>query len=137
MQNIEWLQMLIGMLGGGSLVGVIVGLVTIPSTKKKANAEARREEAAAKNAEIENIKSALTEWQKIAEERQEACHEKDGRISELTKQVDERYVDIGQWRDKYNAKQEEITSLRVKIATDELKMCQLKGCEKRTPPTGW
>ena len=133
MQNIEWLQMLIGMLGGGSLVGVIVGLVTIPSTKKKANGE----EAAAKNAEIENIKSALTEWQKIAEERQEACHEKDGRISELTKQVDERYVDIGQWRDKYNAKQEEITSLRVKIATDELKMCQLKGCEKRTPPTGW
>lgn len=129
--------MLIGVLGGGSLVGAIVGLVTIPSAIKKAAAEARKEEAEAKTTEIENMKAVADGWKELAEERQEANKEKDERISELTKQVDERYVDIGQWRDKYNAKQEEVTQLRVKIATDEVKMCQLRGCEKRTPPTGY
>lgn len=137
MQNIEWLQMLIGVLGGGSLVGAIVGFFTIPSAIKKAAAEARKEEAEAKSTEIENMKAVADGWKDLAEERQEANKEKDARIAELTKQVDDRYVEIGNWRDKYNGKQEEVTTLKVRIATDEVKMCQLRGCEKRTPPTGY
>ena len=137
MERIEWLQMFIGVLGGGSIVGTIVGFFTIPSMVKKASSEARKEEAEAKHAEISNMKDVADGWKELAEERQEACKEKDERIAALNKQIDERYTDIGLWRDKYNSKQEEVATLRVKIANDEVKMCQLRGCEKRTPPTGY
>ena len=80
---------------------------------------------------------ALETMIEIAEERQEACKEKDQRIAELTHQVDERYIDIGNWRDKYNAQQEEITTLKVQIAANTPKICEKRGCEERTPPSGY
>jgi gas vesicle protein len=133
----DWLQILIGLFGGGTVVGTIVGLITIPAAKKKANAEAKKEEAEAKNAEIENIKSALNEWQKIAEERQEACQEKDARIADLMGQIDARYVDIGEWRDKYDGLRMENTDLKVKMAGMVPRICEVKGCATREPQSGW
>lgn len=122
----EWINTLISLAAGGALVAIF----TLPSAIRKAKAEAR-------SADLDNLQKAVEGWKQLADERQEANREKDARISELTKQVDERYIDIGQWRDKYNALQEENTTLKVKIATDEVKLCQKRACSDRTPPTGY
>ena len=138
--TLDWLNIIIGVITGGGLIT----LITIPQIRKKADAdakkaaaEARKEEAEAKAAEVATVKAAADAWKELAEERQEANHEKDERIAELTKQVDERYIDIGTWRDKYNHQQEEITSLKVQIAANMPKICEKRGCEDRTPPTGY
>lgn len=135
--NMDWITLLLGLAGGGSVVGLIVGIVTIPSAVKKAAAAARKEEAEAKQTEVANMKSVADGWKELADERQEANKEKDERITFLMKQIDERYVDIGDWRDKYNHQQKEIASLEVKIAGMLPKICEKRGCEDRTPPTGY
>lgn len=122
----EWINIIIAAISGGALVSFF----TLPSAIKKAKAEAR-------SADLDNLQKAVEGWKELADERQEANREKDARITELTKQVDERYIDIGQWRDKYNTLQEENTTLKVKIATDEVKLCLKRGCPDRTPPTGY
>lgn len=130
---LDWLNLIIGIITGGGLIT----LITIPQIKKKADADAKKAAAEAKATEIENMKAVADGWKEISEERQEACKEKDQRIAELTHQVDERYIDIGNWRDKYNAQQEEITSLKVQIATNTPKLCEKRGCPDRTPPSGY
>lgn len=129
----DLLNMIIGVITGGGLIT----LITVPQVRKKADAEARKAVADAKATEIANMKSVADGWKEIAEERQEACKEKDQRIEELTRQVDERYVDIGNWRDKYNAQQEEITALKVDSAAKLPKICEKRGCPDRTPPSGY
>ena len=125
------------LLGGGSFVGLIVGIFTIPSAKKKAAAEARKEEAEAKSAEVATVKAAAEAWKELAEERQEANHEKDARIAELTGIVDARYMDIGEWRDKYNHSQEENAQLRVENTKLMMTKCIKPGCPDREPPSGF
>lgn len=137
MESFDWVSLVLGLTGGGSLVGLVVGVFTIPAAIKKAAAEARKEEAEAKATEINNMKSVADGWKELAEERQEACHEKDGRITELTAQVDARYIDIGEWRDKYNTKCEENTNLKVELANEKVKLCFVRGCLKREPQTGY
>lgn len=138
--TLDWLNLIVGIITGGGLIT----LITIPQIRRKADAEARKAAAearqtvaAAKATEIANMKAVADGWKELAEERQEANKEKDERIAELTKQVDERYIDIGTWRDKYNHQQEEITSLKVQIAANMPKICEKRGCEDRTPPTGY
>ncbi len=123
--ELEWLQLILGFVGGG-----FVSLLTIPSVIKKSKAEARA-------VEIDNLQKACDGWKELADERQEANREKDERIKELTRQVDERYADIGMWRDKYNAQQDEITELRVYKATNEVKLCMKRGCQDREPQSGY
>ena len=125
------------LLGGSSLLGLIIGIVTIPSAKKKAAAEARKEEAEAKTAELNNMKAVADGWKELADERQEANKEKDARIAELTGIVDARYVDIGEWRDKYNHSQEENAQLRVENTKLMMTKCMKPGCLDREPPTGY
>ena len=133
----DWITLISGIVGGGSIVSLIVGIFTIPSAVKKAGAEARKDEAEAKRTEVENMRSVADGWKELAEERQESNKEKDERIAELNKQVDARYADIGEWRDKYNHQQEEVTNLKVQIASMMPKQCEKRGCADRTPPTGY
>ena len=137
---LDWLNLIIGIITGGGLIT----LITIPQIKKKADAdakkaaaEARKEEAEAKATEVANMKAVADGWKELAEERQEANEEKDKRIAELTRQIDERYIDIGKWRDKFNTQQEEITLLKVEKASMMPKQCEKRGCADRTPPTGY
>lgn len=125
------------MAGGGSVVGLIVGIFTIPSAIKKAAAEAKKEEAEAKTAELNNMKAVADGWKELADERQEANKEKDARIAELTGHVDARYIEIGEWRDKYNHSQEENAQLRVENTKLMMTKCMKPGCLDREPPTGY
>ena len=133
----DWITLILGMAGGGSVVGLIVGIFTIPSAIKKAAAEAKKEEAEAKTAELNNMKAVADGWKELADERQEANKDKDARIAELTGIVDARYVDIGEWRDKYNHSQEENAKLRVENTKLVMTKCMKPGCLDREPPTGY
>ena len=118
-------------------MSLIVGVFTIPAAIKKAGAEARKEEAEAKRIEIENMKSVADGWKELAEERQEAEKEKNARIAELNGIVDARYIDIGEWRDKYNHSQEENAKLRVENTKLVMTKCMKPGCLDREPPSGF
>lgn len=119
-------------LGGG-----ITALVTIPWVMKKARAEAR-------SLELENIQKAVSEWQKIADERQEQVAEYQGREKQyiderdrLNQKVDELYTVNSGWRDRYNDLQTENTRLQVQAATNEVKLCLKRNCPDREPQSGW
>lgn len=129
----DWVEIIIGAVSGGALVS----LLTIPFAIKKAKAEARA-------AELDNIQKVADGWEKLCDERQEECdhketlvREKEQRIDELNGRIDNLYVSVGEWRDKYTAQQEEIASLKVKIATDEVKLCMVRGCANREPQSGY
>ena len=122
----DWITLVEGLVTGGALVGI----ATLPSAVRKAKAEARA-------SEIDNMKEVADGWKALAEERQEANAEKEARIKELTQQIDDRYADIGQWRDKCAAQQEEISSLKVKIVKNEVKLCMRRGCSDREPQSGY
>ena len=68
---IEWMDTVMGIIGGGTLVS----LLTLPSIIKKAKAEA-------KASELDNMQKVADGWKAIADERQEACMEKDRVIAE-------------------------------------------------------
>ena len=133
----DWIALVIGLAGGGSIVGLVVGFATIPQAVKKASAEARKEEAEAKAAELNNMKAVADGWKELSEERQEANKEKDLRIAELTGAVDARYIEIGEWRDKYNHSQEENAKLRVENTKLMMTKCIKPGCLDREPPTDY
>lgn len=126
----NWVEILIGLFTGGG----IVALFTIPQAIKKAKAET-------KAAEMENVQRASDAWKDLAEERQEAYNElrteyKDAMTAKNAK-IDELYKDITDWRDKYNHSQEELSQERVWRAANEVKLCIIRGCEKRDPPSGY
>lgn len=122
----NWLEIIIGALSGGALVS----LLTMPSIIKKAKAEA-------KAADNDNALRVADGWKQLADERQEANADRDRRIHELNEKIDTLYVVNSEWRDKYNAQQEEITRLKVAAAADAPRLCERRGCPDRTPPTGY
>ena len=126
MSNIEILNIVIGLLTGGGLVSVF----TIPALIKKAKAEARA-------AEIENVKQAVETWKEISNERQEEIGELKKELEEKDSKIDSLYLVNSEWRDKYNEKCAVITDLKVKMATNEVKLCKRRGCAQREPQSGY
>ena len=123
---IEWMDTVMGIIGGGTLVS----LLTLPSIIKKAKAEA-------KASELDNMQKVADGWKAIADERQEACMEKERVIAEKEAKIDALYIQIGAQRDAYNEKVEENTELKVYKATNEVKLCMRRGCADREPQSGY
>ena len=121
----EWLELILGFVGGG-----FISLLTIPSVIKKSKAEARA-------VELDNLQKAVAGWKELADERQEANHDRDERIKELNTKIDELYADITRHRNENSDLQKENTRLQVKIATDEVKLCMVRGCASREPQSGF
>lgn len=133
-------DIIISAISGGALITAL----TIPSAIKKARADARSAEAASKAAEIDNLNKVIEGWEKLSNERQEAneslhtqMQAKEAHIDTLNGKIDYLYSLNSDWRDKYNAKCEEVSSLKVKIATDEVKLCMVRGCKDREPQSGY
>ena len=126
----EYISLILTFIGGGGLVTAL----TIPSLLKKAKAEARA-------AEMDNVQKASDAWKDLAEERQEAYtelrNEYKGEMDKYNAKIDELYATINDWRDKYNHSQEELSQEKVWRASNEIKLCNIKGCDNRTPPTGY
>lgn len=117
--------------------GGLVTILTLPWIIKKARQEARA-------SELDNVRKAVAEWQKIADERQEQNTEMIEREKQyfaereqLNKKIDELYVVNSGWRDRNNDLQTENTRLQVKAATNEVKLCLRRNCPQREPQSGF
>lgn len=119
-----------GLLTGGA----VVTFITLPQIIKKAKAEARA-------AEMDNVLKSSEAWEKLANELQEELHETREELKEEKTQnddkIDQLYKVIGEWRDKYNHSQEELSQERIWRASNEVKLCILRNCERRDPPSGY
>ena len=122
----EWLDTFIGLIGGGTLVT----LATLPSIIKKAKTDVVA-------AQLDNMQKVTDGWKAIADERQEACQEKERVIAEKDAKIDALYIQLGTQREAYNAKVEENTELKVYKATNEVKLCMRRGCGDREPQSGY
>ena len=122
----EWLDTFIGLTGGGTLVT----LATLPSIIKKAKTDVVA-------AQLDNMQKVADGWKAIADERQEACQEKERVIAEKDAKIDALYIQLGTQREAYNAKVEENTELKVYKATNEVKLCMRRGCGDREPQSGY
>jgi hypothetical protein len=122
----EWLDTFIGLIGGGTLVT----LATLPSIIKKAKTDVVA-------AQLDNMQKVADGWKAIADERQEACQEKERVIAEKDAKIDALYIQLGTQREAYNAKVEENTELKVYKATNEVKLCMRRGCGDREPQSGY
>lgn len=122
----EWLDTFIGLIGGGTLVT----LATLPSIIKKAKTDVVA-------AQLDNMQKVADGWKAIADERQEACQEKERVIAEKDAKINALYIQLGTQREAYNAKVEENTELKVYKATNEVKLCMRRGCGDREPQSGY
>lgn len=122
----EWLDTFIGLIGGGTLVT----LATLPSIIKKAKTDVVA-------AQLDNMQKVADGWKAIADERQEACQEKEHVIADKDAKIDALYIQLGTQREAYNAKVEENTELKVYKATNEVKLCMRRGCGDREPQSGY
>ena len=122
----EWLDTFIGLIGGGTLVT----LATLPSIIKKAKTDVVA-------AQLDNMQKVADGWKAIADERQEACQEKERVIAEKDAKIDALYIQLGTQREAYNAKVEENTELKVYKATNEVRLCMRRGCGDREPQSGY
>lgn len=122
----EWLDTFIGLIGGGTLVT----LATLPSIIKKAKTDVVA-------AQLDNMQKVADGWKAIADERQDACQEKERVIADKDAKIDALYIQLGTQREAYNAKVEENTELKVYKATNEVKLCMRRGCGDREPQSGY
>lgn len=122
----EWLDTFIGLIGGGTLVT----LATLPSIIKKTKTDVVA-------AQLDNMQKVADGWKAIADERQEACQEKERVIADKDAKIDALYIQLGTQREAYNAKVEENTELKVYKATNEVKLCMRRGCGDREPQSGY
>lgn len=122
----EWLDTFIGLIGGGTMVT----LATLPSIIKKAKTDVVA-------AQLDNMQKVADGWKAIADERQEACQEKERVIADKDAKIDALYIQLGTQREAYNAKVEENTELKVYKATNEVKLCMRRGCGDREPQSGY
>ena len=122
----DWITLILGLAGGGTIVGLIVGIFTIPSAIRKAKAEAKEPEIEA--------------WKKLVDELQEQNADLRGRITtneqridELNRRIDDLYRTNSEWREENNQLKAEITQLKTQIESERPYICMVRGCEKRDP----
>lgn len=122
-----------------SMIGGIVTSIALPllgvfifydSKKRSEAAKAKQAEAVAKAAEEDNITSYAQEWKDLYEK-------KEARVNQLEAKVDELYGQINDDRSRIRELQEKNTTLSLDLQKAQFMKCEVKGCDKRQPPTGY
>lgn len=117
------------LLTGGGL-GVLSYLFFFDSKKRTENAKAKQEEAAARKMEEESLSLRASEWRKLYEEAGDEC-------KELNAKIDKLYDIIEEGRERIRELQEKNMQLSLELQKAQFLKCEVKGCEKRQPPTGY
>lgn len=91
-------------------------------------AKKRREMAAAKKAEAENITAYASEWKELYEKKEEKVNELNGKVDRLYEQIDALRTEIRRLKD-------ENAGLRMENMKLNYHRCDVKGCGKRLPPS--
>lgn len=121
-QILEVLNSIGSLLTGGGL-GVLTFLFFYDSRKRTEAAKAKQAEASAKATEIDNINSYAQEWKELYEK-------KEAKVTELEARAEDD-------RRRIRELTERNMQLSLELQKAEFLKCEVKGCEKRQPPTGY
>lgn len=123
MENLSEIIVMVGSAVTGIVVPLIGVLMYRDYKKRTEAAKAKQAEASAKAAEIDNINSYAQEWKTLYEKH-------DAELDEMKRQATDD-------RKRIRELTEENMRLSLELQKAQFLKCEVKGCEKRQPPTGY
>lgn len=126
MVMVEQLSEVIGIIGGivTSIVLPLLGVFLFYESKKRGEAaKAKQAEAEAKKIEEDNITSYAEEWKALYEKKEQ-------RVLKLEAQAEDDRKRIRELTEKN-------MQLSLELQKANFMKCEVKGCDKRQPPTGY
>lgn len=122
----EQISQIITMTGGivATILLPLIGAFQFHDSKK------RKEAAAAKKAEAENITQYAAEWKK--------CYEEERKVEEeLNRKIDQLYKEKEQDRERIRDLQSKNVKLELENQALNFKKCEVRGCKERKPPSDY
>ena len=107
---------------------LIGALMFYDARRRKEEATAHKEEAAARKADTDNITSYAAEWKELYEKKEK-------RVVELDAKIDHLYAEITKYRDAIRELSEKNSELAVQNQALEFRKCNKHGCADRVPPS--
>ena len=96
----------------------------------KAEADASKAEADASKAKADTISSYAAEWKELYEKKEK-------KVIELDAKIDQLYLEKNEDRQRIRELMEKNAALEVDNIKLESRRCDIKGCAKRQPPSGF
>ncbi|MFI3315756.1 MAG: hypothetical protein R3Y04_08880 [Rikenellaceae bacterium] len=118
-------------------VGLGGGILFYRSRNRKERAEAMTTEHSAESVAIANMRESAVEWKMIAEKREAKINKKDKQIAEKDSKIDALYIAKNQDRDEINSLYQKLNNLELEKQSLQFKSCNIRGCDKREPQTGF
>ena len=115
-----------------ALIGGIIATVLLPlmTAFQFYDSKKRKEAAAAKKAEAENITQYAAEWKK--------CYEEERKVEEeLNRKIDQLYKEKEQDRERIRDLQSKNVKLELENQALNFKKCEVRGCKGRKPPSDY
>lgn len=122
----EQISQIVAMIGGivATILLPLIGAFQFYDSKK------RKEAAAAKKAEAENITQYAAEWKK--------CYEEERKVEEeLDRKIDQLYKEKEQDRERIRDLQSKNVKLELENQALNFKKCEVRGCKERKPPSDY
>lgn len=115
-----------------AMTGGIVATILLPliGAFQFYNSKKRKEAAAAKKAEAENITQYAAEWKELYEKKEAKVHELDTKIDQL-------YVEKNEDRERIRDLQSKNVKLELENQALNFKKCEVRGCKERKPPSDY
>ena len=115
-----------------ALIGGIIATVLLPlmTAFQFYDSKKRKEAAAAKKAEAENITQYAAEWKELYEKKEAKVHELDTKIDQL-------YVEKNEDRERIRDLQSKNVKLELENQALNFKKCEDRGCKERKPPSDY
>ncbi|WP_195630312.1 hypothetical protein [Bacteroides finegoldii] len=122
----EQISQIVAMIGGivATILLPLIGAFQFYDSKK------RKEAAAAKKAEAENITQYAAEWKELYEKKEAKVHELDTKIDQL-------YVEKNEDRECIRDLQSKNVKLELENQSLNFKKCEVRGCKERKPPSDY
>ena len=114
------------------MIGGIVATILLPliGAFQFYDSKKRKEAAAAKKAEAENITQYAAEWKELYEKKEAKVHELDTKIDQL-------YVEKNEDRERIRDLQSKNVKLELENQSLNFKKCEVRGCKERKPPSDY
>ena len=115
-----------------TMIGGIVATILIPliGAFQFYDSKKRKEAAAAKKAEAENITQYASEWKELYVKKEAKVHELDIKIDQL-------YLEKNEDRERIRDLQAKNAKLELENQALNFKKCEVRGCKDRKPPSNY
>lgn len=115
-----------------TMIGGIVATILLPliGSFQFYDSKKRKEAAAAKKAEAENITQYASEWKELYEKKEAKVHELDIKIDQL-------YLEKNEDRERIRDLQAKNAKLELENQALNFKKCEVRGCKDRKPPSNY